>query len=218
MQALKKDFPGRLIKNYKFTFMYCYLLEFGQKFQRAAFMDVRDVYFQRDPFQAAACRGLTASTETAALSVYDRRLIHSDHYPLHCDTRWAEFQGVPPINSGVFIADVDTMMGLVHQTDAILEKCGAGYDQGTFTELVYLRQIRAPVTLHTTEHGPIAMICNSLSVQIDAYGTVVNERGDAYAVVHQFDRFDELNALVARTMPYDASKFREACKSPAPRP
>ena len=204
MQALKRDFPGPLIKNYKFTFMYCYLLEFGESYGRAAFMDVRDLYFQRDPFAFAACRGLTAATETAALSVRDRRAIHADHYPKHCDTRWAEFADLPPINSGAFIADVASMLTIVNTSAAVVERCGAGYDQGTFTELVYLRGLPAvPVALSTTEKGRVGMICNSLDVNYDKFREVADDLGDPYAIVHQFDRFAELAEDLSVRMPLD---------------
>lgn len=184
MQALKADFPGPLIKNYKFTFMYAYLLEFGHRYDRAAFMDVRDLFFQRDPFGAAACRGLTGATETAALDVFDRRAIHADHYPNHCATGWADFASLPPINSGAFVADVATMLAVVNATDAVVRRCGPGYDQGTFTELVYLGRLDAPVRLHTTELGPIGMICNSLDVAVDVGAAASATRlfpGDARA-------------------------------------
>jgi hypothetical protein len=208
MQALKIDFPGPLIKNYKFTFMYCYLLEFGDSYGRAAFMDVRDLYFQRDPFAAAACLGLTAATETAALDVDDRKSIHADHYPKHCDTRWEDFRHLPPINSGAFIADVAAMLRIVNASSAVVDRCGAGYDQGTFTELVYLGRLPGtPVALSTTETGPIGMICNSLDVAYDTYREVANDAGDAYAIVHQFDRFAELTDDLSTRMPLDHAKL-----------
>ena len=208
MQALKVDFPGPLIKNYKFTFMYCYLLEFGDLYGRAAFMDVRDLYFQRDPFAYAACLGLTAATETAALDVDDRKAIHADHYPKHCATRWEDFRHLPPINSGAFIADVAAMLRIVNASSAVVDRCGAGYDQGTFTELVYLGRLPGtPVALSTTETGAIGMICNSLDVAYDTYREVANDAGDAYAIVHQFDRFAELTDDLSTRMPLDHAKL-----------
>ncbi|KAH8079500.1 hypothetical protein JL720_9241 [Aureococcus anophagefferens] len=208
MQALKVDFPGPLIKNYKFTFMYCYLLEFGELYGRAAFMDVRDLYFQRDPFAYAACLGLTAATETAALDVDDRKSIHADHDPRHCDTRWEDFRHLPPINSGAFIADVAAMLRIVNASAAVVDRCGAGYDQGTFTELVYLGRLPGtPVALSTTETGAIGMICNSLDVAYDTYREVANDAGDAYAIVHQFDRFAELTDDLSTRMPLDHAEL-----------
>ena len=123
MRELKRTFPGPLIKNYKFTFMYCYLLEFGSRYDRAMFADVRDLYFQRDPFSYSSCSGLTASTETASLTIEDRKHIHADHYPRHCPTGWEQFRDVPPINSGAFLADVSTMLEIVRKSDAVVEAC-----------------------------------------------------------------------------------------------
>ena len=101
------------------------------------------------------------------------------------------------------MADVATMMTIVKKSDAVVERCGAGYDQGTFTELVYLEKLGVPVRLHTTEFGPIGMICNSLDVAYDRFGEVRNEAGDAYAIVHQFDRFGEIARDLSRRLPLD---------------
>ena len=204
MRELKRTFPGPLIKNYKFTFMYCYLLEFGSNYDRAMFADVRDLYFQRDPFSYSSCSGLTASTETASLTIEDRKHIHADHYPRHCPTGWEQFRDVPPINSGAFLADVSTMLEIVRKSDAVVEACGAGYDQGTFTELIYLNRLDHAVSLSTTEFGStFGMICNSLDVAYDTFGEVRDESGMVYPVVHQFDRFGELARDLLRRMPLD---------------
>ena len=204
MRELKRTFPGPLIKNYKFTFMYCYLLEFGSRYDRAMFADVRDLYFQRDPFAYSSCTGLTASTETASLTIEDRKHIHADHYPRHCPTGWEQFRDVPPINSGAFLADVGTMLEIVRKSDAVVEACGAGYDQGTFTELIYLNRLDHAVSLSTTEFGStFGMICNSLDVAYDTFGEVRDESGLVYPVVHQFDRFGELQRDLNRRMPLD---------------
>lgn len=204
MRELKRTFPGPLIKNYKFTFMYCYLLEFGSKYDRAMFADVRDLYFQRDPFAHASCVGLSASTETASLTIEDRKHIHADHYPRHCPTGWEQFKEFAPINSGAFLADVETMLEIVRKSDAVVEACGAGYDQGTFTELIYLDRLDHAVSLATTEFGSVfGMICNSLDVAYDRFGEVRDEYGAVYPVVHQFDRFGELARDLERRMPLD---------------
>ena len=82
----------------------------------------------------------------------------------------------------------------------------AGYDQGTFTEVLYQGRVpsSAPVALATTEHGAVfGMICNSLDVGYDEFSEVRNEAGAAYAVVHQFDRFAEIVRDVAAKFPLD---------------
>ena len=115
---------------------------------------------------------------------------------------------LPPINSGAFIADVAAMLRIVNASSAVVDRCGAGYDQGTFTELVYLGRLPGtPVALSTTETGAIGMICNSLDVAYDTYREVANDAGDAYAIVHQFDRFAELTDDLSTRMPLDHAKL-----------
>ena len=213
MQALKREFKTELIKNYKFTFMYCYLLEFGQQYRRAAFMDVRDIYFQGDPFSKSLCKGLTTFTETSALLVENREYIYKDHYPKHCDTHWHKFRKLPPLNSGGFIADVETMKKIVKLSDDILVRCGPGFDQGTFTEIVYLKMLPIDVLVYTTEYSPVGMICNSLTVGVNAIDEVINDANETYDVVHQFDRFASLVEIYERAFPLDKDKFDTTLKS-----
>jgi hypothetical protein len=209
MQALRNNFTPELIKNYKFTFMYCYLLEFGHLYNRAGFMDIRDIFFQGDPFSRALCVGLTAFTETAALLVENREYIYKDHYPLHCDTQWEKFKKLPPLNSGGFMADISTMKKIVQLSDEILQKCGPGFDQGTFNEIVYLNMLNVEVATYTSEYSPVAMICNSLSIGVSAIDTVLNDAMVMYDVVHQFDRFEELMKIYQKRWPIDVSNFHK---------
>ena len=60
------------------------------------------------------------------------------------------------------------------------------------------------VSLSTTEFGStFGMICNSLDVAYDTFGEVRDESGMVYPVVHQFDRFGELQRDLNRRMPLD---------------
>ena len=73
---------------------------------------------------------------------------------------------------------------------------GAGYDQGTFTELIYLNRLDHAVSLSTTEFGPPSHDLRLLDVAYDTFGEVRDESGMVYPVVHQFDRFGELAAAI----------------------
>ena len=213
MQALKRQFTAELIKNYKFTFMYCYLIEFGDMYRRAAFMDIRDIYFQKDPFLGVPCDGLTAYTETSSLLVRNRDYIYRDHYPKHCKTNWENFQNLPPLNSGGFLADVTTMKEIVKLSDQILVECGPGFDQGTFNEIIYNKMLSVKSSLFTTELGPVAMICNSLTVQTNNIQEICNEMGNPFSIVHQFDRFRGIADLYTRKYPFNASEFIKFIKT-----
>ena len=100
---------------------------------------------------------------------------------------------------------------LVKTLDDVVVRCGAGYDQGTFTEVLYQGRAGAPVSLATTEHGGVfGMICNSLDVRYDEFSEVSNEAGEPYAVVHQFDRFAELARDLGARLPFDGAALLAA--------
>ena len=61
------------------------------------------------------------------------------------------------------------------------------------------------VNLFTTEQGPVMHGSLSREVTVDLAGDAVNEDGHPYAVVHQYDRFAELEAQVALRYPIDGS-------------
>ena len=212
MRKLHVHFSSEMIKNYKYTFVLCYLLEYGEHYSRAAFMDVRDIYFQRDPFRHAECSGLTGFTETAALLVNHRQHIYRDHYPKHCRTGWEKWKHLPPLNSGCFFADVASMVSLLRKADRIIQECGPGFDQGTFNELVYNGDLSPDmnISLFTTEHGPGAMIGNSLAVHVNAFAEVTNEHGAIYSVMHQFDRFSQLKSRWEFSWGFDRNRLEKA--------
>jgi hypothetical protein len=61
------------------------------------------------------------------------------------------------------------------------------------------------VNAYTTEHGPVAHVSLSRTLSVDAEGRVVNEAGEPYAIVHQFDRFAYLERLREARFPIDTS-------------
>ncbi len=83
--------------------------------------------------------------------------------------------------------------------------CGVGYDQGTFTEHVYLDLAAAHI--FTSEHGASGQLGNSLHVGINSFGEALNEYGLPYAAVHQFDRFEFFTNIREERWPLNLSKF-----------
>ena len=79
----------------------------------------------------------------------------------------------------------------------------SGWDQAVFTRLVYSEMgSHAPLAVRTTELGHVANLHASLEVRIGSTHDAVNENGQPYAVVHAYDRFASLAALVSSRFPY----------------
>ena len=126
MRELKRTFPGPLIKNYKFTFMYCYLLEFGGV-----------------PSPCSPTRGLVLPAGSVCVFVVQVSIKRLSHHrrrkthprgPLsrHCPTAGSSFWTRRPSTPGLF------WLMLGPAGDRAQVRCrrrgrGAGYDQGTFT-------------------------------------------------------------------------------------
>lgn len=218
---LMSRFSNQMIKNYKFAILGQWAEREGRAYERVGFVDVRDAYFQRDPFAAVPCVGLSAFTETAAVKLRARAAIHRDHYERRCGTGFDQMAQWPPVNSGVFIGERRAFVALMHRCHAKVARCGKGYDQGTFTEVIYEphyqqeREARvdpaaiAPVgvrgRLQTTEHGPVAHLSLSRALSVNHAGEALNENGVAYAIVHQYDRFAGLEARLRDRLPLDPS-------------
>eukprot|EP00966_Prymnesium_polylepis_P232736 5382811-Prymnesium_polylepis.1 len=94
------------------------------------------------------------------------------------------------------------MVLLLQLFDCEIRKCG-GWDQAVFTRLVYTELgRRAPLVVRTTELGYVANLHASLEVRVGSTHEVINENGDPYAVVHAYDRFARLTAIVSSRFPY----------------
>ena len=190
-----------------FQLYYWYLRKHGASYRRVALFDSRDVIFQRDPFAAASCKGLTVFTETAAISLGDKRHVYfSPTWPrgaaYRCHNSMANISSFPPINSGVLIADVPTMLLLLQLFDCEMEQC-AGWDQAVLGRLVYMEMSRlSNISVRTTELGGVAHLHSTLEVTMSRTHEVLNEARAPYATVHAYDRFDGLARQIARRFPY----------------
>jgi len=187
-----------------------FLERYGQKYNRVALFDVRDVIFQRDPFSAALCSGLTAFTETASIELKDKPHVYfSSHWPkerpysCYNNLQDENLDQYPPINSGVLIADVKSMLLFIGLFLCEIKQCG-GWDQAVITRLIYadLRKL-VKVNVLNTELSRVAHLCFSLSVAVHSLtGDIMNEAGEPYAVVHMYDRFDLLLEAYKLRFPY----------------
>ena len=81
-----------------------------------------------------------------------------------------------------------------------------GWDQAVFTRLVYMDlRKRAPVAVLSPEVGRALHLHSNLEVRISRAHEVLNEQGQAAAVVHAYDRFAVLTAIVTERFPYGGS-------------
>ena len=78
------------------------------------------------------------------------------------------------------------------------QRHGVGARVLKFGRVEFIRRLEVDPELEA-----LGMICNSLDVAYDTFGEVRDESGMVYPVVHQFDRFGELQRDLNRRMPLD---------------
>jgi hypothetical protein len=84
-----------------------------------------------------------------------------------------------------------------------LERCG-GWDQFLWSKLVYDGTVAATAHLGDDD-AAVANLCANLDVEVGDASRVVSSKGEAYAVVHQYDRYDGVVRAVASRWPFAAS-------------
>ena len=106
------------------------------------------------------------------------------------------------MNLGFVLGDRADVISVLDELICDLEACG-GWDQFVFSRLIYDRgRARRATRAHATDDGPVANLCSNLDVRVGDASTVLGETGDAYAVVHQYDRYDAVASAVAARYPY----------------
>ena len=169
-----------------------YLKASADRYDHILISDVRDVVFQRDPFDFPWPQGINCTLE-------DRRMTlgqcpHNAQW-----IRGHQGEGVlqsvsdKPIScSGTTVADLD---GMVRYLEILTAKLApftdgermAGYDQGVHNVLVHTGGLPG-VTLHDN-FGPILTLGYTKGEPpMDDTGHVLNESGERAVIVHQYDR------------------------------
>jgi len=169
-----------------------FLADAGRTFERILLADVRDVLFQRDPFDFPWPDGLNATLEDRRVTVgscpFNARWVREHLGP----DALAAIGDRPVSCSGTTVADHAAMLDYLEKMTGLLAppttgERMAGYDQGVHNLLVHTGRI-TDVTLHDNA-GPILTLAQTRGApRVDAEGRVLNEAGIPAHLVHQYDR------------------------------
>jgi hypothetical protein len=160
--------------------------------------DVRDVYFQKNPFDFSFKKGLSVfmedKSQTIGTQMHNRYWIENGfgkevveqlfHKPISC--------------SGVTMGDIDSMMHYLEKMThhiCTIENI-PGLDQGIHNYLIQTESLPT-VNKYSDDDGPVSTISifkPKKAVKIKK-GKVIGSNGRAVNVVHQYDRCDYLLLL-----------------------
>ena len=169
--------------------------------------DVRDVFFQSCPFSKLRSGTLHVFSETALLTLAHKRRVYLEWsrraWGFECEAGYEAYHDQPPINLGVVLGSRSSVLTALDTLICSLEKCG-GWDQFLWSKLIYEGTV--PSTAHIgDDDAAVANLCANLDVDVGDASRVVSSRGEPYAVVHQYDRYDGVVRAVASRWPFAAS-------------
>ena len=183
----------------RYPLYYLYLSEHRGKYDKVLLADVRDVLFQRDPFDFEWKAELNCFLED------DRQLIKDCPY----NSNWLRNGfGEETLNalgdnvtscSGVTVGTYDAIM---HYLELMIDEMvrlkshPAGIDQGVHNYLIYKGKLNG-ARLFPNGSGPILTMGKTvdLPTPIDKEGMALNNDGTVVNVLHQYDRHIEHGKL-----------------------
>jgi hypothetical protein len=183
----------------RYPLYYLYLARHQDKYARVMLSDVRDVVFQRDPFDFEFEAGLYFFLED------DREPIKNCPYnSMWLRTGYGEDtlrelgEEVASCSGTTIGRTAAVMQYLELMVDHMLrlKSHPAGIDQGVHNYLLYKNEIQ-DVTLVPNRRGPVFTMGKTVDLQtpFDAEGFVLNQDGTVAHVLHQYDRHVEAGQL-----------------------
>ena len=183
------------VKYLRYILYYLYLSKYRSKYSKILITDVRDIIFQRNPFDFDFKDGLCCFIEDNHVtlknspfnSVRIRRHFGDeilgkigDNYPLCSGTTYGYFSNM--------MNYLKEMINLIPKIDTV-----GGGDQGVHNYLIYTRQFNN-LKLFDNDSGPVFTFGTKMikSIYINKEGLVTNRKGDVFNVIHQYDRHPEL--------------------------
>lgn len=169
-----------------------YLQKEHHHFDRILMTDVRDVVFQRDPFDFPWQEGLNCTLEDRRITI--GQCPHNSHWiRSHLGKEaLAQIAHQPISCSGTTTGNHEAVIDYLHAMTPLLATFEpgermAGYDQGVHNHLIHTNQL-ANVTVHDNT-GPILTLGYVRGEPaMDPNGFVLNETGSPAHMVHQYDR------------------------------
>lgn len=173
----------------RFSVWYLYLTRHGARFKRVMLSDVRDVVFQRNPFDFPLDDKLCAFLEDDGMTI--GTCPHTG--PLVRDRFGSDvfhqIESRPVACAGVTIGPVDAILHylrcMIDESTGLLDY----HNQGIHNVLLY-RGAFGPVHVYRNEESPVFTLGQvpSAALRFDRDGNLLNAHGTVPNVLHQYDR------------------------------
>ncbi len=170
-----------------------YFSEHRVEFDRVLMVDLRDVCFQRDPFEGVDSDSLRIHAEEGDITVRQSEWNTLAMRRAFGDEGVAQWGELRVSCSGVVAGGIEPVMTYLEAFARLLPDCGMpdhGTDQALHTRLVH-GGLASLVRWQGNRQGDavqLAGVHDLPSVPRDADGRLLNDFGVPFAILHQFDR------------------------------
>ncbi|MHA1299680.1 MAG: hypothetical protein ACTSO9_09615 [Candidatus Helarchaeota archaeon] len=195
----------------RYIMYYIYLFIHGKKYSNVMLTDVRDVAFQRDPFDFKHINGLCCFLEDKHMKI-NKCGVNSGWIKHAFGEKILEEIGHNYIScSGVTIGETSRVMKYLKQMiDWFTQiKLIRGIDQGIHNYLIYTNQLDE-IKLFENEEGPVYTVGHKRknTFRFNKEGLLINDSGMVINVLHQYDRHDVLIKYVCKKNKLNYTKIR----------
>ena len=193
--ALNKRFKyGKPVVLYRFA-LYEHFLQSVPVglYRRCLHADLFDTYFQRNPFTTIELRnGLALFTENVAIEIGSCSFHRYWFKQCKVPNILYQSNSLPRICMGFVMGTFEAFKIFIQMTlFLVLKRCN---DQGVLNILAHSGQYaeRMNVTMYTPKHGLVVHINTDWNYDESDSGHILNEAGQPYVAVHQWDRLGRL--------------------------
>jgi hypothetical protein len=186
------------IYNFRHFLYYDYLLKYGDNFEKVLLTDVRDVIFQRDPFDFTMHDALYVAMESRTRTIADCQ--YNTEWIMKGYGEEAMLEMAPHV-----ISCAGTTLGPTHRiktylqmllTEIISLRDAYGCaDQAVHNRLLQQGRL-APVVRLYNEDTPVLTVGAEPNFTFDSAGFVLDGKGTRPTIVHQYDRHPALMAAM----------------------
>lgn len=210
-EAFKEITPHVSINNYRFIFYLQFLKEHQQEYDRVMLTDIRDVIFQRAPFSIMKDEGIYFFLEDVTQTF--RHKFNYQWLASATDKETAESLADEQVScAGVTMGNTAMVIDYLEYIREKLSGCEKlewGLDQGIHNSYIYLTK-PANSCISGSDKPYVINLGAYQPYQLGADDEVVNTAGEAYAIVHQYDRSGKLFGLVKKK--YMGSRLTQRLK------
>lgn len=180
--------------NSRYFLYYDYLLKRGSEYRNVLITDVRDVVFQADPFAQKIGTAIHVAMENPDIPIGDCQWTAPWIVAAYGEEALERLKSAPMSCSGTTMGPVSAMkryLKAMLEQIARMKSADAYLDQAAHNRLLHDGKLE-PVRRLENFRGPILTVGSEPRYRLNDRGAVVNRDGSVIAVVHQYDRHDEL--------------------------